>query len=263
VNKTTDGGITWPQMNTGLLNQIVEGFAIDPNATATVYVGTGLGVFKTTNGAATWAASSSGLPTPNVWALAIDPTATATIYAGTAAGLFKSSNGGASWTAASTGLPAGTVFALAIDPSSPRTLYAGTASGVWRSDDGAGSWSAANAGISSTAVVSFALDRPNATLYAGDERRLRVIQRRRGTGRPSTPACRASRSTRSSSTPAEFSTPRQRRRLPFVPAAPARLRPSPRRESIRVERLDPLDNWELGRLLASRRRREILAGRWA
>jgi hypothetical protein len=211
-------------MNTGLLNLIVEGFAIDPTATATVYAATALGVFKTTDGAATWKASSSGLPTPNVWAVAIDPTASATLYAGTAAGVFKSSNGAASWAASSSGLAAGTVFSLAIDPASPRTLYAGTTSGVWRSDDGAATWSAANAGISSTSVVAFALARPTSTFSARTVTGVFSTPMAARPGRPSTPALRIS---------IQRARPRLRRTLTPRQTAPAPSASFPQRRIAR------------------------------
>jgi photosystem II stability/assembly factor-like uncharacterized protein len=152
VNKTTDGGATWPPVNTGLTNLFVQALVIDPAAPATAYAGTAGGVFKTTDGAATWNAASTGITSTNVRALAIDSAVSSTLYAGTSGGVFKSSNGGAAWSPASSGLPAGLVFALAIDPASPRTLYAGTASGPYRSSDGGGTWSAANAGLSSSTV---------------------------------------------------------------------------------------------------------------
>ena len=72
----------------------MSALAIDPSAPATLYAGTGGGVFKSTNGGGSWTAINAGLITSSVHALAIDPSAPATLYAGTSGGVFKSTNGG-------------------------------------------------------------------------------------------------------------------------------------------------------------------------
>src|SRR5437870_1964525 len=52
--------------------------AIDPSHPATIYAGTGGGLFKSTNGGESW---SSSLPLNMVQALAIDPRTPTTLYA--------------------------------------------------------------------------------------------------------------------------------------------------------------------------------------
>jgi hypothetical protein len=46
VFKSTDGGSTWSEMNTGLTSQAVYTLAIDPTTPTTLYAGTFWGVFK-------------------------------------------------------------------------------------------------------------------------------------------------------------------------------------------------------------------------
>jgi len=58
----------------------------DPSAPATLYAGTGGGVFKSSNGGQSWTAVNAGLTNTYVITLAIDPSAPATLYAGTNSG---------------------------------------------------------------------------------------------------------------------------------------------------------------------------------
>jgi hypothetical protein len=143
--------------------------AIDPATPATLYAGTGGGVFKSTNGGGNWSAVNTGLTAAGVSALAIDPATPATLYAGTGGGVFKSTNGGGNWSAVNAGLTSTFVRALAIDPATPATLYAGTnGGGVFKSTNGGGNWSAANTGLTNTDVRALAIDPATpATLYAG------------------------------------------------------------------------------------------------
>ena len=170
MHKTTNGGVTWPPVNSGLQDSfqrlLVYSLAINPSSPSTVYAGTADGVFKSTDGAASWAAASTGLTSSAVRALAIDPASTSTIYAGTNGGVFKSVNGGTSWAAAKSGLPSGTVYTLAIDPSAPGTIWAGTSSGPYRTSNGGSTWVAANAGHPPTAVIAFARDLKTGAIYA-------------------------------------------------------------------------------------------------
>jgi hypothetical protein len=154
----------------------IRALAIDPVTTATVYTGTGGGVFKTTDGGASWSPMNSGLTNTRVQALAIDPVTPATIYAGTyGGGVFKTTDGGANWLPMNSGLTNTNVNALAIDPVIPATIYAGTgyspyfpSIGVFKSTDGGASWSPMNSGLTGTDVRALAIDPvTTATVYAG------------------------------------------------------------------------------------------------
>jgi photosystem II stability/assembly factor-like uncharacterized protein len=51
VFKSTNGGDTWGDVNTGLTSFLVQSLAINPNTPSTLYTGTlGGGIFKSTNG---------------------------------------------------------------------------------------------------------------------------------------------------------------------------------------------------------------------
>ena len=74
VFKSTNGGMSWTAMNTGLTNTYINALAINPQTPGTLYAGTwGGGVFRSTNGGTNWTAINTGLINPYILALAIDP----------------------------------------------------------------------------------------------------------------------------------------------------------------------------------------------
>ena len=193
VFKSTDGGATWFQVNTGLSTSSeggldVTALVVNPSTPSTLYAGIfGGGVFKSTDGGANWFESNTGLGTW-VTALAIDPSTPTTLYHGGPYGLSKSTDEGANWSSASNGLipygdlPWTWITTITIDPSTPTTLYAGTrdtresggaAGSVFKSTDGAATWSEVNTGFPAYApvgpgVTTITIDPSTpTTLYAG------------------------------------------------------------------------------------------------
>jgi photosystem II stability/assembly factor-like uncharacterized protein len=114
VRKSVDGGQSWRTVKTP--GTWLEGFAIDPQRSTTLYLGTaGDGIFKSRDGGHSWRILHSGRAArSSVDALAIAPTSSATVYAGTAgAGVLKSTDSGRSWHVAAEGMTAAGVTALA------------------------------------------------------------------------------------------------------------------------------------------------------
>jgi photosystem II stability/assembly factor-like uncharacterized protein len=173
VFKSTDGGATWNEADSGLPADDPCGLEFLPIAqqnVATLYARAGctLKLFKSTDGATSWA-PAAGLVGPlyaglNVVAVAIDPQDSSTLYAAAegadtaghlTVAVFKSSNGAASWSETGSGLPTAggqTAFvpfgAFAIDPKNPNTVYVTRFGiGVYKSTDGGASWHAANSGL--------------------------------------------------------------------------------------------------------------------
>ncbi len=148
IFKTTDGGDSWNAINSIPASSALYSLAIEPRSPATIYAGTGHGVYKSVDGGESWKGSSSGLPkaigVSGILTLAIDPADTQTLYAGTFYRIFKSINGGKSWIKVASlrrftqmsGLKV-----LAVDPSHPATVYAAAGdSGLLKSGDRGKHW---------------------------------------------------------------------------------------------------------------------------
>jgi photosystem II stability/assembly factor-like uncharacterized protein len=93
VMKSTDGGSTWKEVNTGLGGLDIHGLAVDPNAPRKLHVAVrekGEGIYRTTDGGVKWVRVDDG-PGGEVKALVSVniPTGMGGIflYAGTAEGL--------------------------------------------------------------------------------------------------------------------------------------------------------------------------------
>jgi photosystem II stability/assembly factor-like uncharacterized protein len=125
VFKSTDGGLSWSAVNTGLGGSAVFSVAVDPADPATVLAAVEGGAYKTASGGGTW----TRVLAASVGAIAFDPTQEATVYAG-GADVFRSTDAGAGWLVTEDGLvspdsPAAGVLCLAVDRSG--RVYAGTA----------------------------------------------------------------------------------------------------------------------------------------
>ncbi len=149
-------------------NGRVTAIAIDPTATATVYVGAlGSGVWKTTDGGQSWAPIADSLPALDVAAIAVDPSMPSRIYVALAgAGVFRSTDGGVSWTQISPDLQAQVRWGvMLVNPTNPNILYVSSAMGVYRSADSGATWQVSKSG---GIVTDMLMDPTNPNvLYAG------------------------------------------------------------------------------------------------
>lgn len=141
IFKSTDAGVNWNPVNSGLTSTYVWSLIINPLDPNTIYAGVYGGVFKSTNGGSNWNIVNTGFPRPEINALSIDPANSAILYAGTKNGVFKTTDGGTTWNPANTGLPSSEIMALAISPINPSIIHAGCGKGVFKSTDGSGHWS--------------------------------------------------------------------------------------------------------------------------
>ena len=172
VNKTTNGGLNWTQMNNGLLNIQILSIAICKNTPQVLYAGTNFGtnegVYKTTNGGTSWTQVNTGIAEPSggigvqsVMAHPDNPNiAYIAVFNGTADavnGLYKTTDGGANWFTITNGI--GTIknfLSLAMSPTDPNTIYAGSSfqvatstgpSAIYKSTDGGANWVLATNGL--------------------------------------------------------------------------------------------------------------------
>lgn len=161
--KSTNGGISWTAINSGLKSLNIETFVIDPSNPSILYAGyvgsshnlTFKGIAKTINGGISW--TNVSIESQEILSLAIDPSNPSNIYAGSDGnGVFRSTNAGTSWMPVNTGLTATQVGHLAIDPNNT-TMYAGTAgSGMFKSYNGGARWIAMNSGLTNFFIDALA-----------------------------------------------------------------------------------------------------------
>jgi hypothetical protein len=132
VSISTDAGVTWTQIRTGLPNRYVTGIASDYSNASTVYVcfsGFGSGhVFKSTNAGQSWkdisGSGTTGLPDAPANTVAVNPANPNRLYVGSDLGPFESSDGGATWHTINESMGNVTVADLRFRPDG--TLFAAT-----------------------------------------------------------------------------------------------------------------------------------------
>jgi photosystem II stability/assembly factor-like uncharacterized protein len=157
--RSSDGGVTWEQIATGLDHDghwivLIQG---EPD---TVVASTGAGMFRSEDAGAHWTESNTGMGSRRYTAapIAVHPSRPHTLLTGvTAVGpgawsrpqgadsaFARSEDGGRTWTVSTAGLPQPCTApprALASDPADPDRFYTGFTDGtVWMSRDGGVAW---------------------------------------------------------------------------------------------------------------------------
>jgi len=172
VQKTTNGGVSWSPMNTGILNTAVQTIGICKNSPLVLYAGTTAGtndgVYKTTDGGANWTRVITGIAEPagslGITAILVHPSnpniAWIAAFSSTADavnGIYKTTDGGANWFISNTGI--GTIknfISFAMSPTDPNTIYAGSSfqvatstgpSAIYKSTDGGANWVLSSTGL--------------------------------------------------------------------------------------------------------------------
>jgi gliding motility-associated-like protein len=121
IFKSTDGGQTWIQFNSGMGNVTVGKLIIDPNNTQILIAATSSGIYRTTNGGSSWTRRITG----NYKDLVFDAVNTNIIFAArTSARLYKSTDNGVNFSQVTNGLPTGkSRLAIAVTPADSNFVY--------------------------------------------------------------------------------------------------------------------------------------------
>ena len=132
VFKSTDEGINWTNISTGLPARTITSVYVHPsdeNQVLLTFSGFGTNkVYKSTNGGSGWASIQGNLPDTPVNDLLIFTDNAGfpnTYFAATDIGVFVTENNGANWIESSTGLPNTVIMHLDYSPST-KMLRAGT-----------------------------------------------------------------------------------------------------------------------------------------
>ncbi len=156
IERSTDNGSTWTEVNNGLTEWWIECIAADSNDN--IYVGTGgSGVFKSTNKGDNWNVSNEGLSRSDVQSIATN--LNGDLFAGTAeGGIYRSTDQGQDWVSINNGIGVMNVTAVVVNRANVE--FAGTmgAAGIYRSADNGDQWYRSNTGLADSNVIAMAMD---------------------------------------------------------------------------------------------------------
>lgn len=152
VFRSTNGGTTWAQVDSGLTDSLIYDFA---TSDTTLFVGTDGGMFVSTNYGESWTPINTGLTDLE----AVTPVVMGKdLFVGTwHAGVFTSTNNGATWTAVNNGLSSSALEGIHQLAVYGTNIFAGTDGGAFVSSDSGKSWTPINTGLTSFSVTSFAI----------------------------------------------------------------------------------------------------------
>jgi photosystem II stability/assembly factor-like uncharacterized protein len=143
VWKTTDNGVTWRELSSGLIRLGVSSIVIHPTNPDIIYIGTGdrdagdapgYGVWRSTDGGQTWTARNTGMGNITVNEVMMDPTNPNRLIAAASNGrIYRTIDGGANWIqSASLGT---NPKDIAFHPTDSNTIYA-SSTRFYKSIDG-------------------------------------------------------------------------------------------------------------------------------
>jgi hypothetical protein len=174
LSRSTDGGLTWTNINPPFPINTIRALAIDPSNPATLYFADApegnqpdppppSHVFKSIDSGSTWTILTSSIGI--VSALALDPLSPATLYAATSDGVFRSLDAGRTFLIVNSMILASVV----VNPTHEDRLYgtgfANGGGGVFASTDAGATWSAMNTGLTDLSAGALAISADGTVLH--------------------------------------------------------------------------------------------------
>lgn len=139
IYKTTNGGVTWSAVTTGIGTKMAVEILMDSTNNKVLVAATNSGIWKTTDGGANWTQTRSGGTFRDMQAR---PNSKRTLYAATETAFFVSNDFGSTWTQITSGLsfPSGnTGVRIGVTKADTNIVYLLTTKGngvVFKSTDG-------------------------------------------------------------------------------------------------------------------------------
>lgn len=175
VLKSTDGGMSWVQINDEIRSFSLYQLTVHPTLPDTLYLGAGgAGLFKSSDGGKTWRPKNSGLQNTDIGMLVLHPEDPNQIYIVTSTGLYKSPDAGESWEALNQGddFTSSQQFQdLIVLPTKPASFLLASGKGLFTRREGDAGWVPASDFLLGKQVSALARQEKTGRLYAGVLRR--------------------------------------------------------------------------------------------
>jgi photosystem II stability/assembly factor-like uncharacterized protein len=166
IFRSTDNGLTWDQLNKGIVDHSLSSLALDRNGN--LYTGGKNIIYKSYDNGLNWSALTTNFSNSTKAVTAIVENIQGNIIAAVdSIGIFWSTDKGASWSKHSTGFTASRVNSLLSTPSGK--VFAATDSGVFYLDTTVGAnWTPYNLGLTALNVLCMCIDKKG-KLYNGTD----------------------------------------------------------------------------------------------
>ncbi|MDD2965175.1 MAG: hypothetical protein PHU33_14600, partial [Bacteroidales bacterium] len=121
VYKSTDGGLTWNQSNSGMGNLTIGMLKMHPENPGIILAATSNGIYKTIDGGASWIRKSSN--TSHYKDIQFKPGDPSIVYATQNGYFYRSLNTGETWTQITDGIVSGTRMVIGVSTANPSVVY--------------------------------------------------------------------------------------------------------------------------------------------
>lgn len=120
VMRSTDGGLSWEFINTGMEDYTIGDMITDPETPGVVLAATRFGIHRSTDYGDTWTLVSNTFYYKQIL---FKPGNSQVVYATGQGRFFRSSDNGQSWSLINNGVQTGTRFVIAVTPADPERVY--------------------------------------------------------------------------------------------------------------------------------------------
>jgi photosystem II stability/assembly factor-like uncharacterized protein len=141
INKTTDGGSTWIQYNTGSYHDVKSIAFV--NANTGIVAGSYTGVFRTTNGGLNWIKFSNAVDSSRIYYSVTNAGANRFVYAGDGGIIYRSINSGANFTRVSKSFTDETITSVSFI-NNQTGVACGNNGTIFKTINGGINWTQAN-----------------------------------------------------------------------------------------------------------------------
>lgn len=147
VYKSTNGGVSWVQSNSGMGNRTVGAMIMHPSNSSYILAATNGGIYRSTNAGSSWTLESSNFNFKDIRFMPGNPNIVYATKVSSGGDFYRSTDGGDSWNLVTNGLPSNAQrYAIGVSPADSTVVYllcsvSSAYGGVYKSTDGGLSFS--------------------------------------------------------------------------------------------------------------------------